>query len=68
MKYVIIIFSCLIIGMNFAKAEESCKGAGVLAQLKSECNIVNKGYKNLKKFNKENKTIEQMYKNIRKKD
>ena len=47
MKYVIIIFSCLIIGMNFAKAEESCKG--ILAQLKSECNIVNKGYKNLKK-------------------
>ena len=66
MKYLIIIFSCLIIGMNFAKAEESCKG--ILAQLKSECNIVNKGYKNLKKFNKENKTIEQMYKNIRKKD
>ena len=40
---------------------------GVLAKLKSECNIVGKSLEKMRGFSEKNKTIDQSFKNIKEK-
>ena len=46
-------------------AQEKCDG--ILAKLKAECNVVGKSMDKMREFSKENKTIDQTFKNIKEK-
>ena len=48
-----------------AIANEECEG--MMAKLKKECNIVGKSMDKMKEFSKENKTIDQTFRNIKEK-
>jgi len=57
MKYILIIIFLTITSLSSALAKDDCKG--VLAKLKSECNVVGKSMKKMKDFSSKNKTIGQ---------
>jgi hypothetical protein len=57
MKYFLIVTFFVISSFSYADTNVNCEGA--LAKLKSECNIVGKSMDKMRKFSKENKTIEQ---------
>ena len=65
MKYLIIFLIITFSKINLAFANNDCDG--VLAKLKSECNIVGKSMKKMKDFSEKNKTIDQSFKNIKEK-
>jgi hypothetical protein len=56
MKYIL---TAIIFITSYSTAHTQDKCEGVLAKLKSECNIVGKSMKKMKDFSKENKTIDQ---------
>ena len=65
MKYLLIITFFIIPSSVIADTKNNCEG--VLAKLKSECNIVGKSMNKLKKFSDKNKTIDQSLENIKNK-
>tara|TARA_B100000941_G_C28281802_1_gene436892 strand:- start:267 stop:476 length:210 start_codon:yes stop_codon:yes gene_type:complete len=65
MKYLIIILIIIFSKINLAFANNDCDG--VLAKLKSECNIVGKSLEKMRDFSEKNKTIDQSFKNIKEK-
>ena len=65
MKYLFLIIILFFTKNSFAEANTNCEG--VLAKLKTDCNIVGKSMKKMKEFSKENKTIDQSIDNIKKK-
>ena len=59
-----ILYIILIFNFNPINAEEvKCDTA--LSKLNPKCNFVGKGMEKMKKFSKENKTLDQSYKNIK---
>ena len=56
MKYLLII-TFLLASISSLNAKEKCEG--VLAKLKSECNIVGKSMNKMKEFSNKNKTVGQ---------
>ena len=65
MKYLLFVFLIFFTNPSFADTKDSCEG--ILAKLKANCNIVGKGMKKMKEFSKENQTINQSIRNIKKK-
>ena len=65
MKYLYIIIIFIFNSYNVAIANEKCEG--MMAKLKKECNIVGKSMDKMKEFSKENKTIDQSFRNIKEK-
>ena len=65
MKYLYIIIIFIFNSYNVAIANEKCEG--MMAKLKKECNIVGKSMDKIKEFSKENKTIDQSFRNIKEK-
>ena len=65
MRYLFLIILLFYNKTSFADVETNCEG--VLAKLKTDCNIVGKSIKKMKEFSKENKTINQSIDNIKKK-
>ena len=57
MKNLLIILIFIFASFKLANAKENCEG--VLAKLKSECNVIGKSMDKMRKFSKENKTIGQ---------
>ena len=62
MKYLLIITFFIIPSLVIADTKNNCEG--VLAKLKSECNIVGKSMNKMKEFSKENQTLNQVGDNI----
>ena len=56
MKYILIL-TFLLASVNSLNAKEECEG--LLAKLKSECNIVGKSMDKMKEFSNKNKTVGQ---------
>ena len=56
MKYILIL-TFLFTSISSLNAKENCEG--VLAKLKSECNIVGKSMNKMKEFSTKNKTVGQ---------
>ena len=65
MKYLFLIILLFYTKTSFADVKTNCEG--ILAKLKTDCNIVGKSMKKMKEFSKENKTINQSIDNIKKK-
>ena len=65
MRYLFLIILLFYNKTSFADVKTNCEG--VLAKLKTDCNIVGKSMKKMKEFSKENKTINQSIDNIKKK-
>ena len=65
MRYLFLIILLFYTKTSFADVKTNCEG--VLAKLKTDCNIVGKSMKKMKEFSKENKTINQSIDNIKKK-
>jgi len=64
MKKISYILIMLIFNSHPINAEEvKCDTA--LSKLNPKCNFVGKGMEKMKKFSKENKTLDQSYKNIK---
>ena len=61
MKYILIL-TFLFTSISSLNAKENCEG--VLAKLKSECNIVGKSMNKMREFSKDNKTLDQVGDNI----
>tara|TARA_Y100001958_G_C20898372_1_gene321597 strand:- start:212 stop:433 length:222 start_codon:yes stop_codon:yes gene_type:complete len=62
MKFLLIIIFVIFSTSSFAETKTGCEG--ILAKLKAECNIVGKSMNKMKKFSKENQTLEQVGDNI----
>ncbi len=65
MRYIFLLILLFNAKNSFADVKTNCEG--VLAKLKTDCNIVGKSMKKMKEFSKENKTINQSIDNIKKK-
>ena len=62
MKYLLVILLILYTSKTFAASDPECEG--ILAKLKSDCNIVGKSMNKMKEFSKENQTLDQVGDNI----
>ena len=65
MKKILYIFIVLIFSCNPINAKE-VKCDTVLNKLKPKCNLIGKGMDKMKKFSKNNKTLDQSFGNIKK--
>ena len=66
MKKIFYLITFLIINnISLADTNKNCEG--ILAKLKSDCNIVGKSMEKMREFSDKNKTINQSIDNIKKK-
>ena len=62
MKFILIILFVMFSTSSLANSKNECEG--ILAKLKTECNIVGKSMNKMKEFSKENQTLNQVGDNI----
>ncbi len=62
MKFILIILFAIFSTSLLANSKNECEG--ILAKLKTECNIVGKSMNKMKEFSKENQTLNQVGDNI----
>ena len=62
MKFLLIIIFVTFSISAFANSKDACEG--ILAKLKTECNIVGKSMNKMKEISKDNQTLDQVGDNI----
>ena len=67
MKKITLLAFIVLFNSNIYANEDNKNCASALAKLKPKCNVIGSGVKKLKEFSKENKTIDQTYRNIKEK-